>query len=374
MDVEERFNLVKGIGEEIVTESDLKTLLETKEHPIAYDGFEPSGTAHLPVGIYRPILLKDMMRAGIEFKLLLADSFAWINNKFEGDIDKIRKAGEYFVEVWKAAGVDMRKVEVIWHKDLFDNPEYWRKVVLIAKNHSLTRTKRSLTIAGRCEDDSQAAALVFYPSMQCADIFHLGADICQLGLDQRKVNMLAREMAGKKELMDQLDYKDKGVNGKPVVVSHRMLMGLQGPKQAVGFDEDARRDKEISSKMSKSMPETAIFVHDSREEIARKLEKAYCPMKVAADNPVMEYAREIVFRTHKSLTVERERRFGGPLNFYDYSKLEKAYVSGELHPLDLKKSVAVYLDELIKPIREHFVKSKRARELYETVKAFNVTR
>ena len=29
--------------------------------------------------------------------------------------------------------------------------------------------------------------------MQCTDIFFLKADICQLGLDQRKVNMLARE-------------------------------------------------------------------------------------------------------------------------------------------------------------------------------------
>ena len=31
--------------------------------------------------------------------------------------------------------------------------------------------------------------------MQAADVFELGVDICQLGLDQRKVNMLAREYA-----------------------------------------------------------------------------------------------------------------------------------------------------------------------------------
>ncbi|MFQ5816017.1 MAG: tyrosine--tRNA ligase, partial [Candidatus Hydrothermarchaeaceae archaeon] len=285
MDVEERYNLLMGAGEEIVTIEELRHLLETNDHPTAYDGFEPSGIAHLPVGIYRPLLLRDIIKAGVRFRLLLADTFAWINNKFEGDIEKIRRAGEYFVEVWKVAGVNMKKVEVSWHKDLFDDPEYWRKVVLIAKNHSLTRTKRSLTIAGRGEDDSQAAALVFYPSMQCADIFHLGADICQLGLDQRKVNMLARELAGKTDLMGVLGYKDRGVNGKPVVVSHHMLMGLQGPREATGVEEDARLDKEISSKMSKSTPETAIFVHDSKEEIFRKIEKAYCPMKVAVDNP-----------------------------------------------------------------------------------------
>jgi tyrosyl-tRNA synthetase len=52
--------------------------------------------------------------------------------------------------------------------------------------------------------------------MQCADIFYLKADVCQLGLDQRKVNALAR------------DYCDKiGKVDKPVVISHHMLMGMK---------------------------------------------------------------------------------------------------------------------------------------------------
>ncbi|MDI6806311.1 MAG: hypothetical protein QMD14_00655 [Candidatus Aenigmarchaeota archaeon] len=43
MDVETRLQLIKNIGEEIITEDELRRLLETKEHPVAYDGFEPSG-------------------------------------------------------------------------------------------------------------------------------------------------------------------------------------------------------------------------------------------------------------------------------------------------------------------------------------------
>ncbi len=374
MDLEERLRLVKGVGEEIITEGELRRLLEEKKHPVAYDGFEPSGMAHLPVGVYRPLLLRDLIKSGIRFKLLLADSFAWINDKFEGDIEKIRVAGKYFLEVWKAAGVDLSKVEVSWHKDLFDDPEYWRKVLLIAKNHSLTRTKRSLTIAGRESDDSQATALVFYPSMQCADIFHIKADICQLGLDQRKVNMLAREIAGKKDLVRLLRYGDSGVDGKPVVVSHHMLMGLQGPLEAKGMDEDAAIDREISSKMSKSLPETSIFVHDSEEDILRKMEKAFCPMKTVEGNPIVEYAEEIVFRARGELRVEREKRFGGDVTFYSPSELREVYSRGDLHPLDLKRAVAGHLEELIKPIREHFERTSSARELLEAVKSFNITR
>lgn len=72
--------------------------------------------------------------------------------------------------------------------------------------------------------------------MKCADIFYLGADICQLGMDQRKVNMLARE------------YCD-GVKRKlkPIILSHHMLPGLL----------------EGQEKMSKSDPDSAIFMEDT---------------------------------------------------------------------------------------------------------------
>ena len=43
MDIETRLQLIRSVGEEIVTEQELRELLETKEHPVAYDGFEPSG-------------------------------------------------------------------------------------------------------------------------------------------------------------------------------------------------------------------------------------------------------------------------------------------------------------------------------------------
>lgn len=374
MDLEERLNQIRGVGEEIITEEELQQLLETKDHPVAYDGFEPSGIAHLPVGVYRPLLLKDMIDTGVHFKILLADSFAWINNKFGGDLEKIREAGRYFIEVWEAAGVDMNKIELVWHKDLFDDPEYWKKVVLIAKNHTLTRTIRSLAIAGRSDTDANPAAFALYPSMQCTDIFHLNVDICQLGLDQRKVNMLAREIVEKKGLKEALDYGNSKA-GKPVMVSHRMLLGLTGPvEESQGLDEDPSVDREISSKMSKSLPDTAIFVHDSRKDIHRKINKAYCPAKTVEDNPIMEYVKEIIFRGFDEFEIKRAKKFGGDITYHSFQELERDFRTGELHPMDLKEATADYLDRLIEPIRKHFEKDRRARELYENVCGFEVTR
>ena len=44
-------------------------------------------------------------------------------------------------------------------------------------------------IMGRSETEELSAAQIFYPCMQAADIFFLKADICQLGMDQRKVRV-----------------------------------------------------------------------------------------------------------------------------------------------------------------------------------------
>jgi len=362
MDLEKRLQLVKGVGEEIITEEELKQLLETKDNPVAYDGFEPSGLAHLPFGIFRPMLIEDLVKAGIHFKLYLADYFGWINNKMGGDLEKIRMAGEYFIEVWKAAGVDTKKVEFVWASDLANSKEYWKKVILVAKNTTVHRADRALTIMGRKAGEMKEVAQYFYPAMQVADIFHMGVDICQLGLDQRRANILAREVGPK------LGW------GKPVVVSHHMLMSLEGVKQPEGFDENKNIDMEISSKMSKSKPQTCIFVHDSREEIAEKIKNAFCPEKVVANNPILDYSKHLIFKKFKTMSVERPKKFGGPIEFSSYSELEKAFSSGQLHPLDLKNTVADYIDKMIKPVREHFEKNKKAKELFEFVKKEKVTR
>ena len=104
MDIEKRFELIKSVGEggEIITDEELRHLLETNDKPVAYDGFEPSGLAHIPFGLLRADNLKCMLKAGVKFKLWLADYFAFINNKLGGDLNRIKKAGEYFIEVWKS--------------------------------------------------------------------------------------------------------------------------------------------------------------------------------------------------------------------------------------------------------------------------------
>ncbi|MBI2546317.1 tyrosine--tRNA ligase [Candidatus Woesearchaeota archaeon] len=364
MDTESKLELIKQVGEEIITEEELRSLLETKKHPIAYDGFEPSGNVHIAQGILRAINVNKLLQAGIHFKMYAADWHAWANNKLGGDLEKINVCSNYLIEVWKASGMDIDKVEFVRASDVVNSMDYWKKVMQIARNSTIQRIVRTGQIMGRSESEVQQASQILYPCMQAADIFHLKADICQLGMDQRKVNVLAREIGPK------LGY------WKPVVVSHHMLMGLQqiSHEDRLEHGKMSAVDRAIGMKMSKSKPDSAIFMTDSEEDIKRKIAKAYCPEKQVEDNPILEYCRYIIFERFSEIMIERPEKFGGTIIMESYGQLAGHYDNGSIHPIDLKNAVASYLNELVKPVREHFEKNKRAKELLAHVKGFQVTR
>lgn len=358
MDIETKVGLVKGIAEEIITEQELRQLLETKEHPVAYDGFEPSGQMHIAQGLLRTINVNKMIKAGVHFKILVADWFAWMNKKMGGDLEKIRLTGEYFIEMWKACGMKVEKIDFIWSKDLAREEGHWKTTIDVARHSTIERIIRCSQIMGRKSEEKLSVAQLIYPCMQAADIFHLKADICQLGMDQRKINILAREVGPKLGFW------------KPVIVSHHMILGLGKPASTAKDTTDILLDL----KMSKSKPGSAIFMLDTEEEIKRKINNAFCPEKQIEMNPIMEYAKYILFESFKSIKIERPLKFGGDISLSSYEELVKLYRDGEMHPLDLKKAVASYLNKLLIPIREHFERNKQVKELAETVKTFEITR
>ena len=99
MDLEERVQLIcKRPVEEVLTIEELKMLLQTKSTPVAYNGFEPSGPMHLGTGLLPALKIKDFTQAGVKYKILLATWHAKLNNKFGGDLDKIRRVAKHFIE------------------------------------------------------------------------------------------------------------------------------------------------------------------------------------------------------------------------------------------------------------------------------------
>ena len=288
----------------------------------------------------------------------VADWFGWMNNKMGGDLEKIRTVGEYFIEVWKASGMDTSNVEFLWSKDVMKDEKYWKTVIQIARQATLQRVIRCSQIMGRAETDNLTAAQIFYPCMQATDIFHLNVDIAQLGIDQRKVNVLAREIGPKIGL------------GKPVAVHHHMLMGLTTPVAAETLD---KADRTVALKMSKSNPDSAIFMDDVPEEVLRKISKAYCPEKQVHENPILEYCKYLVFEKFSSITIKRPAKFGGNKEICSYDELVQVYSQGLIHPLDLKTAVADYVNQILEPVQKKLSKGKGAK-LAEQVRSFQVTR
>ena len=383
MTIEERLNLIKQVGEEIIQEDELVKLLESGEQLIAYDGFEPSGQIHIAQGILRAININKITKAGIKFRMWVADWHALANNKLGGDLEKIKTTGKYFIEVWKASGMDLSKVEFLWASDIVKNSDYWKLVIQVGKSNALRRFIRTAEMMGRQESlDALTGANIIYSCMQVADIFMLGAKITQLGMDQRKVNMLAREIG------PNLGY------WKPVVVSHHMLMGLNKPGIQTVDDRSSKIEKNppstinsqssrlqrtIALKMSKSLPDSAIFMTDSFEDIKRKINKAYCPEGQVEENPILEYYKYILFESLdrlqlQNIVVDRPQKFGGPVILNSYENLERLFGEKQIHPLDIKTKAIELLDKLLQPVRKHFAENPYAKNLLETIKTYQITR
>lgn len=372
MNTQDRVDLINQVGEEIIGGEELKKLLESGQELIAYDGFEPSGQIHIAQGLVRAINVNKMIKAGVKFRMWVADWHAMANNKMGGDLEKIKTVGKYFIEVWRASGMDLSKVEFLWASDMAKNPDYWKLVLQVGKSNALKRFVRTAEMMGREESlEKLTGAHIIYSCMQVADIFMLKAHITQLGMDQRKVNMLAREVG------PLLGF------WKPVVVSHHMLMGLsKAPKSTEAVDlvaSESAISRTIERKMSKSNPDSAIFMTDTTEDIQRKINKAYCLEGDTKENPILEYCKYIIFESLSRLNisefvVERPEKWGGTLKFKTFKELEETFAKKELHPQDLKVSVVKYIDQLLQPVRKHFEENEEAKKLLEQVKSFQVTR
>jgi len=346
MDVTEKIRLVnREPTEEVVTQEELLNLFNTNPHPKHYIGLEISGFMHLGSLILTGFKINDFIKAGVKCTVFLADWHTYLNNKLGGDWDKIRMVSKYYADAFK---IFCPGVEIVEGSQLYESRRgYWLDLVKFAKNMSLERTMRSLTIMGRSsEKDKIDLGQLFYPPMQAVDIHTMDLDIVHAGMDQRKIHMLVRE------IFPKMKWK------VPVAVHHHILAGLGEPEASSESDP-------VSSKMSKSKSSSGIFIHDSDEEINSKFKKAWCPEGIVDKNPVLEISKYIVFHKFNEVIVERPEKFGGNVTYTNYQDLEVDFVQKKLHPSDLKATVSKYVTDIIRPIREKIVLTE---ELSEAIK------
>ena len=344
MDILEKVDLIERYGTEVVTRDELVELFKTNSSPKHYIGLEISGFLHLGSLISTGFKINDFVKAGVKCTVFLADWHTLINDKLGGDWDVITKVSKYYADAFKLV---CPGVNIVLGSELYDSrKEYWREFVEFTKHMSLKRTMRTLTIMGRTEDETKIdLAKLLYPPMQAVDIHSLDLDIVHSGMDQRKIHMLVRE------IFPKMKWK------VPVAVHHKLLPGLSKPADT--------SDSQVLGKMSKSDPNSGVFIHDSDDEIKKKISKAWCEEANTQNNPLLEITRTIIFHEFNEMNIERPEKFGGNISYTDYNQLETDFAEKKLHPGDLKQTVGNYLIKIISPIREKLNLSEELHEIIE---------
>jgi tyrosyl-tRNA synthetase len=318
LSAEKKLEIIKTNVAEIIKEEELQEIIKTKSKPVVYCGYEPNGPMHL--GHFVTITkLMDFEKAGFHVKILLADVHAFLNRK--GTEEDIKREVENWRKTINAIGL---KAEVVLGSDFQFKKEYQLDVMRMAQESTINRGLRSMQEVARDVENATISQL-WYPLMQVADIKHLGADVAQGGLEQRKIHMIGREMI-------------KVLNHPFIAVHTPLITSLKGPGQ----------------KMSKSIPGSGISVTDSYEEIKKTMKGAYCLEGDITDNPILQITKLIIFPRIKILEIKRPEKFGGNVSYTTYEELEKDFAQKKLHPMDLKTAVTDYLESIIKPIRENW--------------------
>jgi len=333
MTIQEKLNLIKRNTEEILTESELAELLETKKEPVVYLGNEPTGRPH--IGYLIPAMkIKDFVNAGLRVKILLADMHAYLNNmKTPLELlDSRAKFYEYELkELYRAIGADVEKIEFIKGSDVELDKKYTLDVYKLAAMTTIDRAKHATAEVVKMDENPKLSGCL-YPILQTLDEEYLAADIQYGGADQRKIFGFARESHPK------IGQK------KRVEIMTPMLPGIMG------------------GKMSASDVASKIDLLDDAETIAAKINKAYCPEGDLADNGIMVFMKYVLMALKEDkgekFLVERPEKFGGNAEYKNYADLENDFVAKKLHPADLKKALARDLTEILSPVREYFEKNQ----------------
>ncbi|MCC7553620.1 MAG: tyrosine--tRNA ligase [Methanobacteriaceae archaeon] len=315
MNIEEKIKIIEKGTLEVISNDELNSKLEKKQ-PIAYTGYEPSGKIHLGHAI-TIAKLKSLQNIGFKIKILLADYHAFLNGK--GSVEEIAEIAKYNEMCFRALGLT-DDTEFVLGSTFQTKEEYTENVYKLATLTTLSRAKRSMDQVSRNSDNPKVANVI-YPLMQVADMVALDVDIALGGMEQRKIQMLARENI------------DKIGDNIPVCIHTPLLHGLDG-------------DEKMSSSKG-----NFIAVDDNEKEIKNKINKSYCPIGELDGNPIIEIAKYFIFTNQEKFTIKRPEKFGGDLTLNE-DELIDMYSKEELHPMDLKSGVSDFLINYLKPVRE----------------------
>ena len=337
MDTEERFELIKRNTEEILTEKELKDLLKNKRTPVVYWGTAPTGKPHL--GYFLPALkIADFLKAGFKVKILLADLHAALDNTPWIILEKRYNYYEKIIPLLiRTIGVEIKNLQIIKGSEMQLKPEYMYDVLQMSSNVSIHDANKAASDVVKMGDNPKLSGII-YPIMQAVDEQYLEVDAQLGGTDQRKIMVLAREN------LPKIGYKAR------IEIMNPIIPGL------------------IGKKMSSSDEKSKIDLLDDEKTVKSKIQNAECTIG-DPDNGIMAFIKYVIMTIkrdkNEKFILKRSKEHGGNKEYWTYGEIEKDFKSRQIHPLDLKNTLAEEIIELLKPIQKYREELERlAKEAY----------
>ncbi|RXM30573.1 Tyrosine--tRNA ligase, cytoplasmic [Acipenser ruthenus] len=288
---EEKYDLITRNLQEVLGEEKLKEILKERELKI-YWGTATTGKPH--VAYFVPMSkIADFLKAGCEVTILFADLHAYLDNmKAPWDLLELRT--QYYEQVIKAMlesiEVPLEKLKFVKGTDFQLSREYTLDVYKLSSTVTQHDAKKAGAEVVKQVDHPLLSGLL-YPGLQALDEEYLKVDAQFGGVDQRKIFTFAEKY------LPSLGYT------KRIHMMNPMVPGLTG------------------GKMSSSEEESKIDLLDRKEDVKKKLKKAFCEPGNIESNGVLSFVKHVIF---------------------------------PLHSGDLKNSVEAALNKLMDPIRKKF--------------------
>uniref|UniRef100_A0A8B9E8D9 Tyrosine--tRNA ligase n=1 Tax=Anser cygnoides TaxID=8845 RepID=A0A8B9E8D9_ANSCY len=258
--------------------------------------------------------------------ILFADLHAYLDNmKAPWELLELRT--RYYENVIKAMlesiGVPLEKLKFVRGTDYQLSKEYTLDVYRLSSVVTQHDAKKAGAEVVKQVEHPLLSGLL-YPGLQALDEEYLKVDAQFGGVDQRKIFTFAEKY------LPSLGY------AKRIHLMNPMVPGLTG------------------SKMSSSEEDSKIDLLDRKEDVKKKLKKAFCEPGNVENNGVLSFIKHVLFPLKSEFVILREEKWGGNKTYTDYEALEKDFAEQVVHPGDLKNSVEVALNKLLDPIREKF--------------------
>ncbi|XP_062450332.1 tyrosine--tRNA ligase, cytoplasmic isoform X1 [Rhea pennata] len=321
---QEKYHLITRNLQEVLGEDKLMSILKERELKI-YWGTATTGKPH--VAYFVPMSkIADFLKAGCEVTILFADLHAYLDNmKAPWELLELRT--RYYENVIKAMlesiGVPLEKLKFVRGTDYQLSKEYTLDVYRLSSVVTQHDAKKAGAEVVKQVEHPLLSGLL-YPGLQALDEEYLKVDAQFGGVDQRKIFTFAEKY------LPSLGY------AKRVHLMNPMVPGLTG------------------SKMSSSEEESKIDLLDRKEDVKKKLKKAFCEPGNVENNGILSFIKHVLFPLKSEFVILREEKWGGNKTYTAYEALEKDFAEQVVHPGDLKNSVEVALNKLLDPIREKF--------------------